>query len=562
MKKESFEKITMVLIAISLIVGGGYFVSASAFLSIILIVLLAIQICREGHIALPIGKFPIGICLMVFLFFISSFWAIDKGMAPLGGVKFLPLVLFGLWMAQGDMDKKNVIAILPMIGAGMTLLSFVMMQFDVFKQYVSVAGRLAGFFQYPNIYAIFLLVCLILLVEKFQAKTFDVYDGICGVLLVIGLFLSGSRTVFVLSILTILVIVLFNKSKTKLVIAGGVAGTALVAVGVWGYLNRSSLHIFDWSYLSTLWGRLLYYKDALRILLKNPFGLGYYGYYFVQGEMQTGVYSVVNVHNEWLQLMLDIGVIPGILFAIVVIYSIAKIQNRYYRLAMVMLAVHTLLDYDFQFISMGMIALLFFEENKCKVCKIGTSQKVMSTMVGVVLIAVLSCAMLSDVFYLMKDYKKSVRFYQGYTMSWIEQLNEAQNQKEISRYAKKIMKYNSHSANAYDALALLDFSKGDTEGYIKYKLKSISLAKYDLNGYLEYMDTLFLAGTMYLDSDDYASANICYKRLKSVPDMLDKVDKKTDELAWMIKDTPNLICPEGYTRMIDTMEGKLDKGEE
>lgn len=562
MKRENFEKITIVLIALSLLFGGGYFVSASAFLSMVLFLLLTIGIWKQRQLTIPMGIFPVSVFLMVLLYFLCGFWAIDKGMAPLGGVKFLPLILFGIWLVQEELDRKKVIDMLPLLGAGMTLISFVMMQFDVFKQYVSVSGRLAGFFQYPNTYAIFLLICLIILFEKFQMKDFDLYDAICVGVLAIGIFLSGSRTVFVLCIVTIFMIALLNKSKKELLISGCVLGIAVVAVGVWGDLNRSSLHIFDWSYLSTFWGRVLYYKDAMRILLKHPFGMGYYGYYFVQGEMQTGVYSVVNVHNEFLQLMLDIGIIPGMLFAIVAIHSVVKISNQYHRLALIILGLHTMLDYDFQFISMGMIALLFIENFKCKEYKVAPNARVLYTSLNAILIVGMSFTLLSDLFYITKDYKKSVEFYKGNTLAWIEQLNDSENQKEMNRLANKILKYNSHSAVAYDALALIEFSEGDTEGYVQYKLKSISLAKYDLNRYLEYMDTLFLAGTMYLESEDYDSATICYKRLKSVPDMLAAVEKQTDGLAWLIRDTPNLTCPEGYTRLINMMEGNLEKGEE
>ena len=221
-----------------------------------------------------------------------------------------------------------------------------------------------------------------------------------------------------------------------------------------------------------------------------------------------------------------------------------------------------MLDYDFQFISMGMIALLFIENFKCKEYKVAPNARVLYTSLNAILIVGMSFTLLSDLFYITKDYKKSVEFYKGNTLAWIEQLNDSENQKEMNRLANKILKYNSHSAVAYDALALIEFSEGDTEGYIQYKLKSISLAKYDLNRYLEYMDTLFLAGTMYLESEDYDSATICYKRLKSVPDMLAAVEKQTDGLAWLIRDTPNLICPEGYTRLINMMEGNLEKGEE
>ena len=62
---------------------------------------------------------------------------------------------------------------------------------------------------------------------------------------------------------------------------------------------------------STFVGRFLYYMDALPQILRRPFGMGYMGYYYDQLSVQTGVYSVMYLHNDLFQLVLDTGWIPA-----------------------------------------------------------------------------------------------------------------------------------------------------------------------------------------------------------------------------------------------------------
>ena len=76
-----------------------------------------------------------------------------------------------------------------------------------FEQWVSVAGRLSGFFQYPNTYALFMLICLILVMWRFDYKKIDWLDIVYGVAAVFGIIMSGSRTVFVLTAVAVIWVV-------------------------------------------------------------------------------------------------------------------------------------------------------------------------------------------------------------------------------------------------------------------------------------------------------------------------------------------------------------------
>lgn len=306
--------ILMTCIVIVGILGGGYYVSVSAVTGIVLTGVLFYRMYVKKRITAAWDLNMAAFAVLVFGYLLSCLWAVDSGMALMGVVKFLPLLLFYVLVSGLTDEREKMIASLPMLGCLMTAFSFVMMQFEVFEQWVSVAGRLSGFFQYPNTYALFMLICLILVMWRFDYKKIDWLDIVYGVAAVFGIIMSGSRTVFVLTAVAVIWVFAAKSSGKKVIIsvfaAGAVVAVILaVAAGSAGILERFTNISFG---ASTFLGRILYVQDALPLILKHPFGLGYYGYYFIQQSVQTGVYTVVNAHNELIQILLDAGVIPAV----------------------------------------------------------------------------------------------------------------------------------------------------------------------------------------------------------------------------------------------------------
>ena len=263
-------------------------------------------------------------------YFLVSLWAVDSGMSLMGGMKFLPVILLFLLMCQiTEAERQELIGWLPLAGSVMTVLSFLMMQIPACKTLVSTAGRLGGFFQYPNTYALFMLICFIVAVFRLENLKKDWRQAVHCLIALFGIYLSGSRTVFALMLLCILLLLAWKKENRKyLFLCVGIFSAVLAvifAVGGSGLMERLTT-LSDQA--STFWGRLLYARDAVVMIAKYPFGMGYYGYYFVQQEMQTGVYSVVSIHNEFLQLILDVGIFPAICFYGAILKSLFDRRSR------------------------------------------------------------------------------------------------------------------------------------------------------------------------------------------------------------------------------------------
>ena len=241
-----------------------------------------------------------------------------------------------------------------------------------------------GFFQYPNTYAIFMLVCMITAFHQIDWKHLDWFLVVHVIAGIAGIYLSGSRTVFIILALYLFFLIFQKKESRKIMLigvgAGGIGILALALLGIGAELLERFGNISFGA--STLLGRFLYYIDALPVILKHPFGLGYYGYYSIQQEIQTGVYSVLNVHNELLQFMLDIGIIPTLLFYGYVgkIIFDKRTSNRDRQILLVLFA-HSLLDYDFQFLAMMFVVVLFLPSGNSREYVISSKMKI----VGIVL---------------------------------------------------------------------------------------------------------------------------------------------------------------------------------
>ena len=89
-------------------------------------------------------------------YLLTPFWAVDSGMALLGFFKFLPAALFWLLLMQlGPEVRERLFLTIPVSGITMTLLSYPTRWIPALTPYFYASGRLGGFFQYSNSFALF-----------------------------------------------------------------------------------------------------------------------------------------------------------------------------------------------------------------------------------------------------------------------------------------------------------------------------------------------------------------------------------------------------------------------
>lgn len=544
-------------LVLSLALAGGYFQPAAAFLCMVLGVVLLADLWRSGVVVVPNDRYTCIFTLIPVLYLVTAIWAVDSKMALTGFWHFLPVFLFYVLLCRNLDQKQTMIRQLPLLGSLMTLFSFLMMQFPVFQDYVSVAGRLAGFFQYPNTYALFMLVCLIIAAYRLQEDKTDWLDIVHCAAALFGIYMSGSRTTVILLIGVIIFLGIRKQKIRKILVPAAAALLILVAVlGALGITGNLVGRLFDISLRSsTFLGRLLYAQDAGKIILQHPFGCGYYGYYFLQPQFQTGVYSVVNVHNEFLQLMLDIGMIPAFLFYGILLAGIVRkgISERN-RLVLLVITFHSLLDYDLQFLSIWFVLMLFLDLKAGKDYRISMLTKSVSAVLFVVVTVGAVRIGMSDFFLRNGNYEKAIQAYDGNTMAKTYGLTQLEDTSELKNMAMSIIKTNQHVSLAYHALAQAELADGQIENYLRHKEQALQLAPYEINGYMEYLDALDYCMRLYIENEELQSAKICLQKAQHVPEMLETVKKKTSWLGWQIQDRPQVVLPQEYQELIRKME--------
>ena len=554
--------ILMTCIVIVGILGGGYYVSVSAVTGIVLTGVLFYRMYVKKRITAAWDLNMAAFAVLVFGYLLSCLWAVDLGMALMGVVKFLPLLLFYVLVSGLTDEREKMIASLPMLGCLMTAFSFVMMQFEVFEQWVSVAGRLSGFFQYPNTYALFMLICLILVMWRFDYKKIDWLDIVYGVAAVFGIIMSGSRTVFVLTAVAVIWVFAAKSSGKKVIIsvfaAGAVVAVILaVAAGSAGILERFTNISFG---ASTFLGRILYVQDALPLILKHPFGLGYYGYYFIQQSVQTGVYTVVNAHNELIQILLDAGVIPAVFMGAAVLRSVftKRTQSRN-RIVLSIMILHSLFDYDFQFLAMGFVLILFLDMRNIKTQKVPVLTGTVVGLTGAAAAALSIMCGVSDVCYTSGNYKAAEKVYSGNTMAQLALLTKADKAEEMKAIAEKVIVDNQSVSLPYSALAQAAFADGDVEQFTEYKLKAIELAPYQYEEYENYLEVLVYCNDLYHQMGDKDGVRFCVEKAEEIPKMLEQVKENTSALGWKIVDRPQVTLSHENLEIIEDMRRRMDE---
>lgn len=542
------------ILLLSLVLSGGFNEYVGCVLSAIISVLLIVKIAQNRNFVVNINITSLSIAVITLLYLISCFYAVDSGMAFVGFLKFLPVLLYMLLLMQDKGIKEHLIALLPYVALALGVLSLVLMYIPITKDYFTVSDRLAGFFQYPNTFALFLLVGELTALSKEKLKPIDI---ISALLLIILLLFTGSRAVFILAVFSNVLIIFFRKGKKVKILLGIVVAVLAVAVLLMLPLfNNSEIfsRYFTISFTeSTFVGRLLYYFDAFPLILRHPFGLGYMGYYYVQQSIQTGVYSVMFIHNDFLQLLLDVGWIPCLLFVVEIIKSFFRKGNSAgKRIILLTVFLHCLFDFDLQFISMFFILLLFLNYNDGKQFELKKGAVFVFSFVITGLLSLYFAVALGLAHFGFNQAADSM--FPGNTQNKVDLLIAEDDIVAQNEIADRIISQNEYVQIAYSAKARYAFSQGDFESLISYKNKIFQIAPFSYDEYEDYCYMLIQGIQLYKQAGDEYSTEVCEQQLLKTADRLDRLDDKLSNLGRKIVDQPKTDLPDDIVKYINSLE--------
>ncbi|MBQ8613366.1 MAG: O-antigen ligase family protein [Ruminiclostridium sp.] len=507
--------------------------------SFLFCVYLFITSHKSGTLIFRLNLTSAAVLAITAFYFLSILWAVDSGMAFTGFLKILPLPLFMLIVMQDKEKSLSCFSAIPTVSVIMTIVSGIVMIFSPRNEFFAPAGRLSGFLQYSNTFALVLLVSIIIIISKEKHSAVDYFYL---PVLIGGIILSGSRTVFILTIIAVPVLVFISRSKKLKILLGSITAVsvavAVIYVLVTGNFDSIGRFLSVSLTESTFVGRLLYYHDALPLVLKNPFGTGYLGFYYLQQSIQTGLYSVRYVHNDFLQLALDIGWIPTLMLIAAVIRAFFKKDIPAWRRLMIfIMSAHCFFDIDLQFTAVFMIYVIALGVDDGKEIRIKSPLPIVKTALAV--LCTTSLYMLVPLAAAFTDnLTLSYTLYPWNTdVNTVLMVNE-ENPSEMDKSADRIIEQNEYITVAYSAKAAYAYSQGNFTDMIKYKELAIENAPLIGEEYEDYISMLLIGEELYLQAGDTASAEFCRKKIDAVINKFNSIEGRLSKLGKMIDDRP------------------------
>lgn len=518
---------------ILLCLWGGIYDFAIAFYGMTFACIL-LCIIWKNPIKIPQTVSTIGMLAISVGYGISIVAAKDQGIAFLGLLRILAMFIFYILWNNIEMNvQKRVWEILPVLAVLVTVIAIVAYPFSELRDVFFRAGRLGGVFQYSNTYALFLLIAVVILLFRETKKR---SDYIMLAVLIAGIVICGSRSVMVLALIVISLWIYKDQKLRRPM------GFVLGVVAIWGVgiqlIARMDLQrLFKLTlHSSTLNGRFLYWKDAASVILKNPLGLGYMGYYFLQPQFQTGNYMTKFVHNDILQCGLDAGIIPmAMLVYMIAANIIDKTNSTRNRVILAIIMLHCLFDFDLQFGAMMCLMIMCLNGNNKKIWKCKAAWNHVLIGMSTIILAYFTVA-LGLAYFGMNE--EALVMYPGNTFAR-EQLMESD-----AKVAEEIIEQNGMIASAYSCAVKIHIEKQeyeeaykDIEGMIKcagYNIDYYNLAVYDLSFCLQ----------QAIDNNDEKMMIKCIDKIKAVPKTLEEIEQRTSKLAFKINDKPELELAE------------------
>lgn len=503
-----------------------------------------------------------------------TLWAVDRGMNLIGFGRYAGILFWTLTLMQYEKEERyTLLSLLPDLMALEVLLALPG-RLPALKSLFYVAGRYGGTLQYPNTFAMLCMAALVILAmpgcsqkqwfgsTESNRKKGRILRIVEIFLLACGVFLSGSRTGFLLFIIGITALFFLSK-KDRVIFAAALIlpAAAVLYAGMTGDLSDVGRFLTISGKESTLLGRLLYWKDGLRILKAHPFGLGYLGYYYLEPLMQTGYYSVRMIHNDLLQIALDLGIIPAIVLAAgYIVRIIRKSTDPYIRLLLILMGLHFLVDFDLGFLSVWyLIILIFMLEQDGKEMILPAAGKRLLILSSVPIACFSLYLGVGLIPFATGNARATLAMVPFDTEAGEQVLRSETDPEKAEQLAESILSRNSYIASAWEVCSLTALRNKDYERVISDGKQAVLLQKYEIKAYEDYLELLSNAVSLAVESGSEEEIRMLLNAVIGIPDMLEQVKAQTDPIAYEIRDVPVLELSDEYRVYIEQAKSIMEE---
>lgn len=518
-----------VVVWLIFLAGGGYFPWQWGLAVLVGLAVLIWQMTEAGGLYLPGGSVEL-VCtgIMIGGAVISLFTSVDRGAGREGILRLFVYLFFVFLLIQWNAEqRKRLCSMLPYIGSVMVLVCIAGWFFPSVRVLYWSNGRMTGFFQYANTFALFLLLGLI------TGKQRTGWHHLIQVILLFGIAASGSRWTMILLMIWVVWMLIRKKLDKPFIITlvlSGLGGLILaIVLRGWTFLRFTDSQAF-----STVWGRLLYWQDAITVLFEHPAGIGYLGWFYLQGSIQTGVYNVRFVHNELIQLALDYGLAVAAAAVFLVIWRLRK-KCLAPEIAVV-ICLHSMADPDLQFYGIFLfLALALSSVEEChRVVSVQVVKNLVVSVMAVIAVLAVHCGAAD--FALQCGYSSiALRMSPYDTEAAIQRMLEKNSLEEAVADAHRILSNNSYSSIAWQIIAENALKQGNYESMASAQRQTVKMRKYEQN---IYDDSIFRLSQAVAEgwSVENAMTEIIW-----ITNYQSEVLKTTSLLGWKIADQPELL---------------------
>lgn len=552
MKEKIIRLFPIIIFVLILLDGGGLYERTAYFLLPVSLLYIWMKAKKKGYLLMENQKCIVSKSIMLLSGAFSVFVGIDRGESIYGFFRLVVILILGFAMRQiKEENKWFYIKIIPVLGILQSACSL-LHNIPCFNSWISSTGRLAGSFEYPNTMALFLLFGVIV-AEHF----FNHGKRLVQVFLIIALFATGSRTAFLMSGGYLVYYFIRYRGKNRTLLFCFLSMISLIWIAEKMGMNLLGLDRFTKVSLhaSTFQGRLLYWEDALKMVCKHPLGLGYMGYFYLQQIEQTGIYSVRFVHNEWLQWILDYGVLMGLGMSLYFL-SLPKIIGVVEKELLCMAAVYSFFDFHMQFLSIVMIVLLCTKGEIVSHCKWKRRWDCCLLIATVCSVYLCVSAGMAHYYADLGNYGQAVQWNPFSARYKQEFLLQSENLEIADVYAEQLLKENKYLYVAYMIRSNAAAKERRIKDFIRYRKEALRLRKYEMQEYEDYFEIL---ACWYMDAyknNDYSAMEQCIEAMTEIPKQIDEVKKDTSVRAYRIQEKPDFYFKEEYIALLEMLQGE------
>lgn len=155
-----------------------------------------------------------------------------------------------------------------------------------------------------------------------------------------------------------------------------------------------------------------------------------------------------------------------------------------------------------------------------------------------------------------ENYKLALELLPDKTNSLLQKMTIETDITKAEKIANNILHKNTYISSAYKVKAQYAFHKKNWQDMCEYQKKLISIRRYDISIYEEFVFMISNALDTTIKDGKKQETEYLIKQLNTIEDLLEETKQSTSSLAYKIVDKPELTLSEEIVKYLQTVKEK------